>query len=264
MVGGLFGGSRVAVDAEHLRALAGKGHRGRLAIAPARPDRAGADHDRRFSLEPLHRLLPFQLLSFAGPHRRDIGADRMPEYLRQRPAMSIAAHMPFAGGAGIPQQHLRHRCTFRLPLKPAVDQPRLRRRLHAGARAFYPRLHQLQPRRRDAPVFLPVDLLDRMRPNQRESHKRERLHDAGRGEAKAQAGAAARRGRCRPLLEHDQSRQRETGVSLKLKSPSRHSAASRATTRSASVILANRKPIATMPNRPMATSALKVASATAP
>ena len=48
----------VAIDAEHLRALARKGHRGRLAVAPARPDRARADHDRDLALEPIHRLFP--------------------------------------------------------------------------------------------------------------------------------------------------------------------------------------------------------------
>ncbi len=53
----LFGGGVVAVDAEHLRALARKGHRG-----PARPDRAGADHQRGFSLEPIHRRLPHFLI----------------------------------------------------------------------------------------------------------------------------------------------------------------------------------------------------------
>src|ERR1700719_3766702 len=40
-------------------ALAREGHGGRLAVAPTRPDRAGADHERSLSLEPLHRLLPF-------------------------------------------------------------------------------------------------------------------------------------------------------------------------------------------------------------
>jgi len=53
-------------------------------------------------------------------------------------------------------------------------------------------------------------------------------------------------------------------VSLKRKSPSRQSAARKEAIRSASVIRVNRKPIATMPNRPIATTALKVANATAP
>jgi hypothetical protein len=48
----------VAIDAEHLRALARKDHRGRLAVAPPRPDRAGPHHHRRLVLEPLHRSLP--------------------------------------------------------------------------------------------------------------------------------------------------------------------------------------------------------------
>jgi hypothetical protein len=51
----------VAIDAKHLRALAREGHGGRLAVAPAGPDRAGADHHRCLALEPLHWLLPFQL-----------------------------------------------------------------------------------------------------------------------------------------------------------------------------------------------------------
>src|SRR5439155_797743 len=49
----------VAIDAKHLRALARKGHRGRLAIAPTGTDRASADHQRCLPLEPFHRLLPF-------------------------------------------------------------------------------------------------------------------------------------------------------------------------------------------------------------
>jgi hypothetical protein len=52
----------VAVDAKHLCALARKGHRGRLAIAPARPDRAGADHHRCLALESIHRLSPVMML----------------------------------------------------------------------------------------------------------------------------------------------------------------------------------------------------------
>ena len=53
---GLFGCRRVAIDAKHLRTLASKSHRGRLAVAPARPDRTRADHHRRLALEPFHRL----------------------------------------------------------------------------------------------------------------------------------------------------------------------------------------------------------------
>jgi len=55
---GLFRGGAVAIDAKHFCTLARKSHRGRLAIAPARPDRTGADHHRCLALEPLHRLLP--------------------------------------------------------------------------------------------------------------------------------------------------------------------------------------------------------------
>ena len=54
-VDGLFGGGSVTVDAKHLRALARKGDRGRLAVAPARPDRARAHHHRYLALEPAHR-----------------------------------------------------------------------------------------------------------------------------------------------------------------------------------------------------------------
>ena len=56
-IDGFLRGLAVAVDAKHLRALARKGHRGRLAVAPARPDRTGADHHRCLALEPFHRLL---------------------------------------------------------------------------------------------------------------------------------------------------------------------------------------------------------------
>ena len=56
---GLLRGGRVAIDAEHPGALARKGHGGRLAVAPAWPDRAGSDHQRCLSLEPFHRLLRF-------------------------------------------------------------------------------------------------------------------------------------------------------------------------------------------------------------
>ena len=56
---GLLGRGGIAVDAEHLRALAREGDRGRLAVAPAGADRAGADHHRNLALEPIHRGLPF-------------------------------------------------------------------------------------------------------------------------------------------------------------------------------------------------------------
>src|SRR4051812_44491586 len=96
-------------------------------------------------------------------HCRDVGADWKPEYLRQRAASAVRADPPFTRGAGIPQHHLRrHRAG--MPLKPAVDQLGIRRRLHAGAGALDPGLHQFEPVRRHAPVLLPLDLLDRMRP----------------------------------------------------------------------------------------------------
>ena len=52
---GFFRGSSVPVNAKHLRALARKGHGGRLAVAPTGADRAGADHQRCLALEPFHR-----------------------------------------------------------------------------------------------------------------------------------------------------------------------------------------------------------------
>jgi hypothetical protein len=76
---GFFRGGAVAIDAKHRRALARKGHGGRLAISPARPDRAGADHQRCLPLEPIHRKLP-QRLSHPLLKRhvqafRDVGAE---------------------------------------------------------------------------------------------------------------------------------------------------------------------------------------------
>src|SRR3954453_13579382 len=87
---------------------------------------------------PLSRCIDFSpsLLSFAGAHGRDAGSDRMPKNIRQGPAMAIGAQPPFAGGAGIAERPFRHRRAFGLPLKPPADQPRLRRRLHAGAAAL--------------------------------------------------------------------------------------------------------------------------------
>ena len=82
---GLLGGRGAAIDAEHLRALARKGDRGRLAVAPAGADRAGADHHRRLALEPIHRLLPFSLLScLANAHSDHVSTDRIPENSPQR------------------------------------------------------------------------------------------------------------------------------------------------------------------------------------
>src|SRR5689334_9367920 len=58
----LLSGGGISVDAEDKRALAGKGDSGRLAVAPARADRAGADHHRNLALEPIHRNSPVSLL----------------------------------------------------------------------------------------------------------------------------------------------------------------------------------------------------------
>src|SRR6202158_3263310 len=126
---------------------------------------------------PLSRCIDLSLcllLTLTRPHDRDIGADRVAKNLRQRPAMSVAAQPPFAGGAGIAEHHVRHRRARTSPLKPAADKTRIRRRLHAGARAFYARLHQLQSLGGNAPVFLPVDLFDGVRPDQREGRDRQR------------------------------------------------------------------------------------------
>src|SRR6185436_11550865 len=169
------------------------------------------------------------------------------------------AQSPFAGGAGIAEDHFRHWRPLWLPLKPAVDEARVRRRLHAGAKALDARLHQLQPLRRGPPVFLPRGLLDRMGPDKREGRNRQHLHGAGGGEAEAQATATALRVRCRHCQIRAAAASVKPAVSLKRKSPSRHSAATRAMASSIKVRRVNRKPIATMPNRPIATSALNVA-----
>ena len=164
---GLFRGGAIAIDAKHLRALARKRHRGRLAIAPARPDRAGADHHRCLALEPFHRLLPSQ---FVIVRRRvivvtlaPIGCPKISDSVRQFPSWH-SRHSPAA--PELPSTTSGIGARVGLPLKPAVDQPRLRRRLHAGAGALDPRLHQFEPLCGDAPVFLPVDFFDRVRPRQ--------------------------------------------------------------------------------------------------
>src|SRR5260370_8451613 len=104
-------------------------------------------------------------LRIACVHLYDIGADRMPEYFRQRAAISAAAQPPFAGGAGIGQHQLRHRRARRLPLKPAVDQSRVRRRLHAGPKTFYAPLPHFHPLCGGAPRFLQVALFDQLAPS---------------------------------------------------------------------------------------------------
>ena len=52
-VRGLLGGGEIDVDAEHFRALARAGDRGRLAVAPAGADRARADDERDLVLEAI-------------------------------------------------------------------------------------------------------------------------------------------------------------------------------------------------------------------
>src|SRR5207244_5295732 len=103
-----------------------------------------------------------------------------------------------------------------------------------------------------------------MRPGQREGGDGKRLHRAGGGKAQAQAGATVPRERCRHCQSAIAAASVKPAVSLYWKSPSRQSAAMKATSCSIQVNRVKKKPIATMPNRPIATSALKVASATAP
>jgi hypothetical protein len=85
--GGLFRGGGIAIDAEHLRALARKGHGGCFAIAPAGPDRAGPDHQRRLPLEPFHRLLPF-MMKHRNPDKAqcNAGATKLQDFILQRSA----------------------------------------------------------------------------------------------------------------------------------------------------------------------------------
>ena len=98
---GLFRSSRVAIDAKHLRALARKGRGGRLAVAPARPDRACADNKRDFSLEPIHRRLPVCLVAFYGSQAlmtvtlAPIGRSKISDSVRQWPSAHIR-HSPAA------------------------------------------------------------------------------------------------------------------------------------------------------------------------
>src|SRR5689334_24891637 len=73
----LLGGGGVSVDAEDLRALAGKGDRGRLAVTPARADRPGADHHRNLALEPIHRHSPVSFLLLCGRINRSRTAAKL-------------------------------------------------------------------------------------------------------------------------------------------------------------------------------------------
>src|SRR5882672_9588973 len=57
---------------------------------------------------PLRRFIAFPLLSLllsARAHGRGCGPDRMAENLRQRPAFAVRAQPPFAGSAGIAEDH---------------------------------------------------------------------------------------------------------------------------------------------------------------
>ena len=92
-------------------------------------------------------------------HRGDVSTNGMPDNLRQRPALSqVMAQPPFPGRARIAEHDLRHGCALQLPLKPAVDQPRFRRRLHAGAGTLHARLAHHEAGRRHGPHFLPAGL----------------------------------------------------------------------------------------------------------
>src|SRR5262249_13877890 len=214
---------------------------------------------------PFSRFIAFStLLSLARAHGRDVDADRMAENFRQRPAFAARAQPPCPGGAGIAERHLAHGRARGLPAKPPLHKSRLRRRLHAGARSLDAGFGEFEAGRRDAPILLPFDLLDRMGPRQREGGDGKHLHGAGGGQAQAQAGATVLRERCRHCQSTTRAARVKPTVWLYWKSPSRQSDAIRATTCSTQVSRANRKPIATTPNRPIATSALKVASATAP
>src|SRR4051794_39562194 len=103
-----------------------------------------------------------------------------------------------------------------------------------------------------------------MGPCKRERRDLQRLGDSGGGQTQAQAAATALRDRCRHCQSTAAAANAKPKVSLKRKSPSRQSAAIEATAISGQLSRVNRKPIATMPNRPIAIRALKVASATAP
>ena len=92
-IDGFLRGLAVAVDAKHLRALARKGHRGRLAVAPARPDRTGADHHRCLALEPFHRLLSL-FDSCYGVHARIPGSTRLGRRMRVATAIFHGSNNP--------------------------------------------------------------------------------------------------------------------------------------------------------------------------
>src|SRR5262245_35647153 len=142
---------------------------------------------------PLSRFIAFSLLLLlARAHGRDVGSDRMPQNIRQRPAFAACAQPPFAGRAGIAERHFVHGRPLRLPAKPAASEPRLGRWLHAGAAALDARLDQFEATMGDAPILLPFDLLDRTGPGEREDRDGQRFDHAGGGKAQAQAGATVR------------------------------------------------------------------------
>jgi hypothetical protein len=186
------------------------------------------------------------LLRITRAQHRGVGADCVSQDLRQRATSAVAAQPPLAGGTGIAQRQLRHWGALRLPLKPAVDQARVRRRLHSSAKTLDAGLHQFEAVRRDAPVFLPVDLLDRMGPSQRERRERQRLHNTRGCETQAQTAAIAARDRCGRGQDGPAITGAKPASPLMRNWPSRHGAAKNAAMRSDRVIGMNRDPIATI------------------
>ena len=94
---GLFRGRGVTIDAKNLRALACESHGGRLAVAPSRPDRAGADHQRCLAFKPLHRrLLLSKRLKPIG--HADNGSSRGGSL--ELPHRLAASEQPFRGVVG--------------------------------------------------------------------------------------------------------------------------------------------------------------------
>jgi hypothetical protein len=121
-----------------------------------------------------------------------IGCPKISDSVRQLPSLHNR-HSPAAPELPSTSSGIGARGS---PLKPAIDEARIGRRLHAGAGALDTRLHQFEPLWGETPVFLPFDFFNRVRPDKRERRDRQRLHDASRSKAQAQAATAAMRRRC--------------------------------------------------------------------
>src|SRR6201987_5685648 len=106
---GLFSGRRIAVDTENLSALARKGRRRCLAIAPARADRAGAHHQCRLALEPIHRASPLPFLLADAPAFAHIAA--ISQAVR-------TSNLPCRIRTGT---HRIHRVVWRAPSRPIQE-----------------------------------------------------------------------------------------------------------------------------------------------